>query len=421
MKKAFKHVIKSLGPLSILAIGATLALLLIVFKQSAPKAPAIERVWPIEHQVVQLGSYQPELILYGRIESRQVASLKSAVTAYVADTPVLEGQSVKKGQLLVQLDPIDAQQLLAQAEAEVARIENELNVQKNRNIIDSSTIELEGELLKLLERSVEREQELTKRNLAARSTLEVAELASVRQEIQNKERVLALQNHEAIVKQLEANLASAVARKNLAALNVERTAIKAPFDGIIKQRMISQGDRVEPNTPLIEIYATSELELRAQASTSRLKELSQAMDQGKVISAQLDGYEAIKVQLDRLAGEIEAQEAGIDVIFAIHESNPVLKLGQALKVTVYLPEQTELLMLPRTALYESPEGAYLYQVIEENDQEVLQAIQAKVVGERFVDDRGFVLLQANIKPNTKVLTTRLPYARNGLKVTTRES
>lgn len=418
MPKILKSLIKNLvGPLGILALGAVIGLSFIIFKASAPKLPPQEKIWPIEAVEVSPQSHQPEILLHGRVESRQTTTLKGAVTAYVESTPALEGQKVTKDQLLIQLDPIDAKLILEQREAEVKRIESELIAEKNRKLTDEKSFELESELVELLTKSVSREQKLSKQSLASQARVEEAELAAVREKITIANRELALKNYQARLKQLEANLARASADRNLAKLNVSRTKVIAPFNGIISKRFVSVGDRVGANESIIQMYSTDALEIRAQITTDRIPDIQQALESNFKLKGELQGIDLdLNVNLDRLAGEIELDEGGIDALFKIEDKDPPLRIGEAVLLKLFLPAQDNLLKLPGTSLFETQDKHFIYLVVEQADGLRLKALEVDLVGVNFKGNHTQILVQTDINEPISVLSTRLPYARDGLKV-----
>lgn len=58
-----------------------------------------------------------------------------------------------------------------------------------------------------------------------------------------------------------AQLAVAEARLELAEVELERTRIRAPFDGVLGMRLVAPGDRVDDDTPLVQIDAVDRLQV----------------------------------------------------------------------------------------------------------------------------------------------------------------
>ena len=128
-------------PFALLGIGA---FAFVQLKSSGPQdqaASPAERSWPVEAATVEFKQLAPTVRLYGRIESPRESRLRAALTADVLTSSVLIGQSVTKGQSLMQLDDTDARLMLAQREADLAEIEAQINSENNRYVTDVAALE----------------------------------------------------------------------------------------------------------------------------------------------------------------------------------------------------------------------------------------------------------------------------------------
>ncbi len=63
-----------------------------------------------------------------------------------------------------------------------------------------------------------------------------------------------------------------------ATLNVERCTIQAPFDGIVQDRLINEGQFATVGTPLLTVVQTDQMELSAQVKPADVKPLEQAKE-----------------------------------------------------------------------------------------------------------------------------------------------
>ncbi len=93
-------------------VGAVLLLLGIAFF-------AYDFVWrsKIKPEFVKNGSFVQTIVASGHVESPHRISISAQITGTVSDVPVLEGQTVEKGQLLIALENTELHSALRQAQA----------------------------------------------------------------------------------------------------------------------------------------------------------------------------------------------------------------------------------------------------------------------------------------------------------------
>ena len=156
------------------------------------------------------------------VESLNSATLSAEVAAVVSEVRVEEGQSVKAGDLLLQLDSSDFQLALNQAQA---------NLESSRAQIAQA------------EARLKRARELsTKQYISADDLL----------------------TRETDVRVASAQILVAQAAVDIARRNLEKCAITAPFDGAIIERHAQLGAYVTPGIPLLDLTQTDRFELNAE-------------------------------------------------------------------------------------------------------------------------------------------------------------
>jgi membrane fusion protein, macrolide-specific efflux system len=93
-----------------------------------------------------------EVVDTGKVEPKEQIEIKSKVAGQVVEVPVDEGMAVKKGQLLLRLDPIDYEREVSRAEADVAQAKislqyAELNMQrKKKGLVDRGVAQIDVDL-----------------------------------------------------------------------------------------------------------------------------------------------------------------------------------------------------------------------------------------------------------------------------------
>src|SRR2546428_421982 len=94
--------------------------------RSAPKELDSSLVVPVKQ-----GDLPIEVIETGKVQPREKVEVKSKVAGQVERVFVEEGAQVKKGQMLLRLDPTDFRRDLARAQADVARAQADVAQAKN--------------------------------------------------------------------------------------------------------------------------------------------------------------------------------------------------------------------------------------------------------------------------------------------------
>ena len=403
---------KWLLPLLFIAIAVAVFMYMRATKPQAPSRPVAEKIWAVSVTPANLEAHQPELVLYGKIETPRMSTLSAAVTAYVQIAPTDAGRTFSADETLLQLDDRDIRLQVAQREADLRNAEAQLSAENVRYNADLKALKIERNLLALSKQSVSRIENLNKRNLTSQEQLDNARRSAQQQALSLNTRQQAINDHPNRLKQITASVTRTKALYDTALLDLERTRISTSFDGRIAQLHVAPGDRVRSGDPLLTVYGLDRLEVRAQVPSRILPLIRNALnDQGTIsASSQLDGQQ-LALQLDRLAGEVNSGRAGVDAFFRIESSTSLPEPGRSVAIDLKLPVQQNVVALPPQALYGTNR---IYRIVDDR----LEAIDVERVGDITTDSGKTRILvrSANLQQGDSVVTTQLPNAISGLKV-----
>ncbi|WP_432470883.1 HlyD family efflux transporter periplasmic adaptor subunit [Amphritea sp. HPY] len=399
-------------PIVILLFAVILFAVLKATKPTAPSRPVQEKQWNVKTVPARFESRQPRLTLYGKVESPRSSTLSSSVTAYVAEQAIAEGNRVSAGQLLIQLDNRDAQLLLTQRQADVDRINAQIEAEKVRYQSDLKALRIERELVSITQRTLERFKNLSSRQAASQNQLDEARRTKQQQALSLNSREQSIADHPNRMAQLTAQQQQASALRDSAALDLERTSIRAPYAGRIASISVAPGDRVRSGDTLLSIYNDRNLEIRAQIPSRFLPRIrSQLAASASIIArAELDG-QTLDLQLDRLAGEVGSGRVGVDALLRVVSSGFSLEPGRAIALDVALPAIDRVLALPPQAIYGTDR---LYSVTRGR----LESHRIIKVGDT-IDSQGkpIILVRSDsLQSDDQILATQLPNAISGLLV-----
>ena len=171
---------------------------------------------PVETQKIALASVVETVAATGKIQPETEVKISSEVSGEIIELPVVEGQQVEKGDLLVRINPDLIQSALTQAQASLQ------NVKANQAQSEAA--------LKVAKANYERNQKLFEKGVISRSEWD--------QSISDYEIA------QANVKSAFYNVQSAAANVNQSRDNLSRTSIYAPISGTISKLDVELGERV---------------------------------------------------------------------------------------------------------------------------------------------------------------------------------
>ena len=188
------------------------------------------------------------------------------------------GRGVPEGELLIEIDPMDYQlevrrlsKELAQAKATLQELEVDLENTK-------ASIELAQEEIELQAREVERLRKLVGRRIVAESELDQAlslELAAENQLLTLNNRLRSFQTSR---DRLKLAIELGATRLEQAEIDLERTKVTAPIDGVIVQDPVEADGFVQAGATLFVIEDTSAVEILCNLRMDQLFWLLQGRD-----------------------------------------------------------------------------------------------------------------------------------------------
>lgn len=407
-----KRFIRIVLPLAILALGFIIFFALKATRSTPAPVRSQEQAWIVRVERIAPDSVAPTLRLYGRVESPLAARLAAAVSGDVRAVPVREGESVRKGELLVQLDERELRFAMERRAAELKEAEARLASEAERHRADQASLRHEEELLRLARAQLERAREVAARKLAPQSLVDEAQSAVERQALAVEARRLALQDHPSRVAALEAQRDRAAADLAQARLDLEHARIAAPFAGRVAKVRVAPGDRVTAGAVVAEIYDQRELEVRAQVPATHLSSVRAALAAGNrpLAHGTVDG-QRVTLEVDRLAAQVEKGSAGIDALLRAREGASVLSLGRVVELMLELPPQPDVIAVPFDAVY----GFNRVYVMEDGR---MRGVDVQVIGERrgAGGETRLLVRSPALRAGAALITTQLPNAVDGLKV-----
>jgi len=240
---------------------------------SSPKRRSTAELIKVLRAVpVKLGDVKLKLCGFGTVEPIREVTLSSELKGRITmkSIDLKAGQLVSKGQVLAKIDAVDYEIALQKASAEVARLRSEL-IQLKQYIKDwREELEKEKSILALCMSDYERQLKLLSRGATAKKSVEIAQRIVV---VQRKALITTQStiNQKSLqIATFQASLKGAISQEKQAAINLERSVIRSPFNGRLKKLYIDHGELASPGTKLFDIADDTKLEIPVSLDASEV-------------------------------------------------------------------------------------------------------------------------------------------------------
>ena len=202
----------------------------------------MKKILTIMMAVLVSGVYAIEIELSGSVVSDNQKMMTSRYMGFVKNMAVSEGDIVKKGQLLYEIDSKEIE--AAERQVDLAISQARLALQMNRNQLNNVLTNLA------------RHKRLYKKNMVSKYELEQLELAA--------------KNLRDMVKIAEEQVNQALAKKEEVLNQYKYLKIKAPNDGVIVAKKLNEGEMAIPGMPAVILTDLSRLKIVAEISETQL-------------------------------------------------------------------------------------------------------------------------------------------------------
>jgi len=332
--------VKYLLPIAVIAIALVSAKILNANKPQAVTRDVSERVSFVDATRLQASSYPVIIRSQGTVQPTLANTLVPAVDGTVTqiNEKFVAGGAFRRGDVLLQIDARDYEIALAQAMANAAQADAQ--VQEQRALAEQAKFEW---------RSLGRGGE------PSSLTLREPQMAAA-----------------------DANLKAALAQVIRAELDLDRTRAVAPYDGVVTERLVDQGQFVARGAPVGSIHSVAAVDVRLPLSNRQLTWLqlpdtlaaTPLNDDG---STGTDANSQTTVELQATIGRtrvswsgklvrtegIDASTQQLNVIARIDnpytQSEQPLRVGQFVHAQIQATVLDDVFVIPRTALREERE------------------------------------------------------------------
>ena len=337
-------------------------------RASAPPPPV-----PVGVAAVKEGDFNVYLTGLGTVQAFNTVALKTRIDGQIMQVNFTEGQDVKAGELLIQIDPRPYQVALAQAEANLQKDEAQLNNAKAQ---------------------YERNKVLYEQGVIAKQDLDTM---------------------QASFGTFEGTIAADKAAIENAKLNLTYCRITSPINGRVGLRQVDPGNYVTAagNTPMLTITQLHPISLVFTLPEDQLQQVEQRMRQGGKL--EVDAYsrdDATKLATGTLLtvnNQIDPTTGTVQLKATFDNPDNALWPNQFVNAHLLLKTLKNAITAPASALQRGPEGTFVYAVDSNNTVQMRPIDVALTQG-------STVVIQKGLQNGDRVVTDGQEKLQAGMRV-----
>ena len=344
---------------------------------------------------VERGQLSETVTATGTLDALVTVDVSSQVSGQIAELFVDFNDAVKQGQPLAQIDRQSYEARFAEAEAAVNMAEASVDVQlarltrasvdvvnaKAQRAVHKARIEKARAQLLAAQSGFTRRETLRARGAISVSDLEQAQAerdsaaATVREaealsEAQEQSIAAAEADHLRVTAELanaKANVPQKTALLRLAGVELERTTIRSPVDGIVIGRNIDEGQTVAAALEAPTLFTIAgdlrDMEVHVRVDETDIGQIAVSQKAGFTVDA-FPGEQFFGVVSDiRKAAQVVQNVVTYTVVIRTTNPNEILLPGMTALVNITISLSDPLLKLPTAALGYNPSGANSASVI----------------------------------------------------------
>lgn len=304
-------------------------------------------------------------VITGSIQPERRADLRAEVSAVVLQVLKENGDNVRRGELLMRLDDTAIRDSLASAE-ESARASAQSADQAERQFQRMKTLQGQG-------------------------------MSSMQ----------ALDDAETRRNNAQSDLVAARARAVSARQQLQRTEVRAPFDGVVSDRKASVGDTAQVGKELVKVIDPASMRFEGLVSSDRMGEIKP----GQAVSFRINGFgqQEFRGKVKRVDASANASTRQLEVLVGFEGSDQPKVAGLYAEGFVATSGQ-QALMLPEASLAREGDSTFVWRV----KGDTLAKVKV-TLGERDLRSGEFVVL-AGLSEGDQVLRRPNANLSEGQKV-----
>ncbi len=324
-----------------------LALILLVGcakKAEPPKVAAAPEVLPVRVQDAISKTLDKSIDITGSLEADESVNLSSEVAGRISTVRVDFGQTVRKGDIIAELDKREFQWQLDRAKATLAQTAARLAMKSPDDAFPTSTPSIrqaEAQLEDARSKFASASKLVQSGDIAKERATELEKAMDARQAVLDAAR----DDLNMMIAQLRAQKADV----ELATKRLGDTIIRAPFDGGITSKAVSPGQYIKENTTIATLIKTNPVRLRVEVPEN----YSSLVKPGSTVSFTTDAApgKEFTARIQTLNPSFDSKNRTLVAESKFAVTDPRLRPGSFVQVKLVTMKDNQVVMVPKNAVF----------------------------------------------------------------------
>ena len=311
---------------------------------NAQARPGSDAAMPVKVEQVREEQIRRAIDVVGTLAAEDEVTISAEAEGRVERLRADLGDRVQAGQVLLELDLEKAQYNLDQQKATLARAlasygasdPDQLPAMERTPEVQKAQAELVQ-----AQQAFKRAEELSRRQLVPRQALDDADATLRAREAGHAS---ALQN----AKNLRADIDASRAGVRLAERQLRDGSIRAPFDGYVQKRLVSLGEYVKTQSPVMSVVRVNPLKVTAEIP----ERMTPWVKVGQPVQLQVDAFpdKAISGRISRISPAVNTSTRAFSFEALVPNDDALLRPGTFARVHIESGQVDRVLTLPFKAL-----------------------------------------------------------------------
>ncbi|PIE91443.1 MAG: hypothetical protein CR997_00900 [Acidobacteria bacterium] len=289
---------------------------------------------PVSAEPVQFGTLIQKVIAQGQVYSYQKADLVSEVSGKLVALHVHDGQRVAKGDLLAEIDDRAFQLAYEEAQARYLSAVADYLVYEQSSETVETAVQAQQERREEIQKKL-KAGDISEENYRQKSFL--LDLESIKSGGRRSEVVAARTLDQARI------------QKDKAKLDWDKCQIKAPFNGVIFNVQVTEGQLISSNTQLFHLMNMEDLVVKARVLESEIGQIEEGREAAIEFPALAD-LGSVKGKIKAVSPYVNPSDKTIETVLSIDSTSPRILPGMFAEVHLDATVYENQLMVPKNAI-----------------------------------------------------------------------